>query len=155
VDAARKRGGVKIVWLAWFTDCIALWKHLDESPYLLDDPPVTVGSGSSPTVDSHQISSDPDPDTDDWDEPDSGAVTNNPKGLELRDINWDDINDEVEAAMNESDDDDDTRSNRTGMRSENVSEDENSFVEESSSVVRFVTAKVLFDEFRSQLTLQY
>jgi RNA polymerase II subunit A-like phosphatase len=107
-------------------------------------------------VDSHQISSDPDPDTDDWDEPDSGAVASNPKGLELRDINWDDINDEVEAAMNESDDDDDdTRSNRSGMKSENLSEDESSFVEESSSVVRFVTAKVLFDEFRSQIKLQY
>ncbi|KAH9937385.1 uncharacterized protein B0H18DRAFT_970322 [Fomitopsis serialis] len=40
VDAARRMGTAKIVWLAWFTDSIALWARQDETPYLLDpDPP--------------------------------------------------------------------------------------------------------------------
>jgi RNA polymerase II subunit A C-terminal domain phosphatase len=132
VDAARKRGGIKIVWLAWFTDSVALWHRQDETPYLLDDPPVAVGLNSSPTVDYHQISSDPD--TDDWDEDSDRAVAvGEPQSFELAQINWDDINDEVEAAMNESDDDD-VRSEKSGTRSGNVSEDD--WSEGTGSVVR-------------------
>jgi RNA polymerase II subunit A-like phosphatase len=129
VDTARKRGGIKIVWLAWFTDCIALWRRQDETPYLLDDPPHVVPPSSSPTTDSQQISSDPDPDGDDWDD-DPGEGRDSPS-LEFSEINWDDINDEVEAAMRESDedDDDDIRSDRTGMKSDD---------DETNSVTRFV-----------------
>ena len=46
---------------------------------------------------------------------------------------WDDMNDEVEAAMNESDDDE---SVRTGGKSGNVSEDD--WTDESNSVIRCV-----------------
>jgi len=122
VDTARKRGGIKIVWLAWFTDCIALWRRQDENPYLLDDPPL-AGPSSSPLTDSQQISSDPDPDGDDWDQdPGEGRDA---KSLELDEINWDDINDEVEAAMRESDeDDDDAQSDMSGMKSEDDWTDE-------------------------------
>ncbi|KAI6007141.1 hypothetical protein EDD15DRAFT_2152913 [Pisolithus albus] len=99
VDAARKRGGVKIVWLSWFTDSVALWQRQDETPYLLDAPTPSAAS-LSPNLDPHQISSDPEPDADDWDvEP----VAKNPT-LELDSIDWNDVNAEVEAAMNESDD---------------------------------------------------
>ncbi|KAI6031553.1 hypothetical protein BKA83DRAFT_26767 [Pisolithus microcarpus] len=99
VDAARKRGGVKIVWLSWFTDSVALWQRQDETPYLLDAPTPSAAS-LSPNLDPHQISSDPEPDADDWDvEP----VAKNP-ALELDSIDWNDVNAEVEAAMNESDD---------------------------------------------------
>lgn len=130
VDMARKRGGITIVWLAWFTDSIALWRRQDEKPYLLDDPPFP-GPSLSPTADAQQPSSDIDIDSDDWDQDprdmkETGA-------LELADINWDDINDEVEAAMNESDDEfDDARSDRSGMRSGNVSEEE--FTDGTNSV---------------------
>ncbi|KAF8913223.1 hypothetical protein CPB84DRAFT_529609 [Gymnopilus junonius] len=117
VDMARKRGGIKIVWLAWFTDSIALWSRQDEKPYLLDDPPAPPSSmqsnqnSSSPITESAQLidSSDLDIDSDDWDQ-DTQEVTGGGGGgaassmLELEAINWDDINDEVEAAMNESDD---------------------------------------------------
>ncbi|KAF7338558.1 RNA polymerase II subunit A C-terminal domain phosphatase [Mycena venus] len=48
VDAARKRGGIKIVWLAWFTDCIALWQRQDEGAYLLDDAPIVPASADNP-----------------------------------------------------------------------------------------------------------
>jgi RNA polymerase II subunit A-like phosphatase len=127
VDTARKRGGIKIVWLAWFTDCITLWHHQDETPYLLDDPHL-AGPSSSPTTDSQQISSDPDPDGDDWDQdPGDGKET---AALELGEINWDDINDEVEAAMRESDDDDDTRSDKSGTRSED------DWTDETNSIAR-------------------
>jgi RNA polymerase II subunit A-like phosphatase len=133
VDAARKRGGIQIVWLAWFTDSIALWRHQDETPYLLDDPPAAVGPNSSPTIDYHQISSDPD--TDDWDEEtDHAAIADDPQSFEITHINWNDINDEVEAAMNESDDDDDVGSEKSGTRSENVSEDD--WSEDTGSVIR-------------------
>lgn len=85
IDQARKRGNIKIVWLAWFTDSIARWERQAETPYLMDEPrsssataPDTASSPAPP--DAQQISSDPEPDADDWDvEPgsrkgDSGAV---------------------------------------------------------------------------------
>ena len=63
---------MKIVWLAWFTDSIARWERQDETPYLMDEPrslgataPDTASSPAPPDV--QQISSDPEPDADDWD----------------------------------------------------------------------------------------
>jgi RNA polymerase II subunit A C-terminal domain phosphatase len=133
VDAARRQGGIKIVWLAWFTDSIALWQRLDETAYLIDPvSAVAVGPGSPPS-DPHQISSDPEPDADDWDYERPVPA----KSLELDEVDWDEINDEVEAAMNESDDDDseDVKSEKSGTRSGNVSEDD--WTDESNSVMRF------------------
>ncbi|PPQ79874.1 hypothetical protein CVT25_002930 [Psilocybe cyanescens] len=122
VDMARRRGGIKIVWLAWFTDSIALWRRQDEKPYLLDDPPVVIPN-SSPNTEYHQLSSDLDIDSDDWDQEPSDMKETG--GLQLEAINWDDINDEVEAAMNESDDDDDDNEYYVqGMKSDNASEDD-------------------------------
>ncbi|KIK94105.1 hypothetical protein PAXRUDRAFT_828314 [Paxillus rubicundulus Ve08.2h10] len=127
VDMARKRGGIKIVWLAWFTDSIALWQRQDETPYLLEDPTRNAPS-LSPSLDPHRISSDPEPDADDWDvEPAPSGNTN----FELGAINWDDINDEVEAAMNESDDEDDARSERGSVRSAMTSDDDDDVTEDS------------------------
>ena len=116
---ARKRGGIKIVWLAWFTDCIAQWQRQDEKPYLLDDLPAVapIPSSSSPIHTDHQISSDPDPDEDDWDEEPFEGVKDT-GSLQLSAINWSDINDEVEAAMNESDDEDDNNDDMKSVRSE-------------------------------------
>ncbi|KAF9270753.1 hypothetical protein L218DRAFT_976431 [Marasmius fiardii PR-910] len=154
VEAARKRGNVRVVWLAWFTDSIALWRHQDEIPYLLDDPPGMAGPSSSPTTSLNQISSDPDIDEDeDWElEAGSVGAGSGPGGggvggsasiggggsFSVDQINWDDINDEVEAAMLESDDDEedmiDIKSERSGgIRSGNVSEDE--WSDESNSVI--------------------
>jgi RNA polymerase II subunit A-like phosphatase len=69
---------------------------------------------------------DSDIDEEDWDqEPHDLKETGT---LELGSINWDDINDEVEAAMNESDDEDgdgDAKSERShGIESEHASEEE-------------------------------
>ncbi|KAH9486412.1 RNA polymerase II subunit A C-terminal domain phosphatase [Psilocybe cubensis] len=119
VDMARRRGGIKIVWLAWFTDSIALWRRQDEKPYLLDDPPVVIPA-SSPTTEYHQLSSDLDIDSDDWDQEPPEMKETGPLHLEA--INWDDINDEVEAAMNESDDEYDEY--YAAFKSGNVSEDD-------------------------------
>ncbi len=124
VDTARKRGGIKIVWLAWFTDSIALWRRQDEKPYMLDDPPIPGPSSSSPAADSQLVSSDVDVDSDDWDQdpPEHKATST----LDFGAVNWDEINDEVEAFMNESDEEDegDGRSERSGGRSAAASEDE-------------------------------
>ena len=74
VDAARRYPGIRIVWLNWLTDSLALWHKQDETPYLLHPPPGADGEEgaaaavASPPSDAHQISSDPDPDADDWDE---------------------------------------------------------------------------------------
>ena len=61
VDQARRlqrttNPSIKIVWLAWFNDSLALWGRQDETPYLMDDPslrsatppsgPPTQGQGS-------------------------------------------------------------------------------------------------------------
>ncbi|ESK92148.1 rna polymerase ii ctd phosphatase [Moniliophthora roreri MCA 2997] len=131
VEAARKRPNIKVVWLAWFTDSIALWRHQDETPYLLEDPAVAIAGPSSPTTSPTQISSDPDIDDDeDWDL-EGSAVS----GVDQ--INWDDINDEVEAAMMESDDEDEMASVKSsgGMKSGNVSAEEEEWSDESNSVI--------------------
>ena len=117
VETARKRGGIKIVRVEWFNDCIALWKRQDEELYLFYESSLAGGS-NSPPVSDHQISSDPEPDADDWDvEPvelqakvagEDGEMGEGGGGavgaLHLEEIDWNDINDEVEAAMMESDD---------------------------------------------------
>lgn len=36
VDAARRRGGIFIVWVAWFIDSLAQWERQDETRYLVD-----------------------------------------------------------------------------------------------------------------------
>lgn len=169
IDAARRLGGVKVVWLAWFTDSVALWQRQDERLYLLDpDPQPDAGSGgggdarlASPPSDPQQISSDPEPDADDWDElggtsggraigalgvegPPAGAggkggegeagVGANEEGLALDEVDWDEINNEVEAAMNESDDDGEgeAASVKSGFS------DDESFTDETNSVIRCV-----------------
>ncbi|KZT74927.1 hypothetical protein DAEQUDRAFT_720113 [Daedalea quercina L-15889] len=141
VDAARRMGTVKVVWLAWFTDSIAEWARRDENPYLLDPDPPPHASAASPPSDAHQISSDPEPDADDWDEERVPAPEGGGEGLALNEVNWDEINDEVDAAMNESDDDDDDgASERGGARSGNVSEDEGSWTDESNSIISSTTS---------------
>ncbi|KAF9074970.1 hypothetical protein BDP27DRAFT_1381023 [Rhodocollybia butyracea] len=130
VDMARRRGNIKIVWPTWLTDSIALWQKRPEVTYLLDEPPVAEQSTTPP-----QASSDLDIDDDEWDlesAPTSGGVSlgvNPGSAFHADEINWNDINDEVEAAMMESDDEEDTedvksvKSDRS-IRSGNVSEDE-------------------------------
>ncbi|KAI0363753.1 hypothetical protein BV20DRAFT_1039761 [Pilatotrama ljubarskyi] len=194
VDAARRRGGIKVVWLAWFTDSVALWQRQDETPYLLEpEPRPDVGGGGagegdarvgSPPSDPHQISSDPEPDADDWDElvdsaaaagengtgtgggkgralgalgvegPRAGAGTGGAggegeagvgaggdEGLALDEVDWDEINNEVEAAMNESDDDGDGDGEGDGasVRS-GMSEDDVSWTDESNSIISSTTS---------------
>ncbi|KAI0360995.1 hypothetical protein OH77DRAFT_384561 [Trametes cingulata] len=187
VDAARRRGGIKVVWLAWFTDSVALWQRQDETPYLLEPEPrpevggAGTGDGegegdarlASPPSDPHQISSDPEPDADDWDElvdsaaggedsgkgralgalgvegpragpagaggeGEAGVGAGGDAGLALDEVDWDEINNEVEAAMNESDDDGDGSGDGDGdgasVRS-GMSEDDVSWTDESNSIV--------------------
>ena len=138
MDAARKRGGIKIVWLSWFTDSIALWRRQEEAPYLLDDPSSSVAQPitSSSSQDSSQVSPDPELDNDDWNE-DITVISKTEGGgvvedLDLGDIDWSVVNDEVDAAMNESDDDD-SRSNKSSMKSGNVSDEEESWTDGSQS----------------------
>lgn len=118
----------------------------------MDPEPAHVAGGpASPPSDPHQISSDPEPDADDWDEDarrDSGAATPTKAsagagaadaGLELDGVDWNAINDEVEAAMNESDDDDDDDNDGKSEKSEklgNASEDEGSWTDETNSMIR-------------------
>ncbi|KAI0931282.1 hypothetical protein AcW1_001269 [Taiwanofungus camphoratus] len=149
VDAARRQGGINIVWLSWFTDSIALWRRQDEAPYLMDPEPPAQTSVASPPSDPHQISSDPEPDADDWDEDRAATGDGRDAGgesLALDEVDWDEINNEVEAAMNESDDDGEEdgdqseRSDRSGMKSGNASEDEGSWTDESNSVISSTTS---------------
>lgn len=113
----------------------------------MDPEPPAQTSVASPPSDPHQISSDPEPDADDWDEDRAATGDGRDAGgesLALDEVDWDEINNEVEAAMNESDDDGEEdgdqseRSDRSGMKSGNASEDEGSWTDESNSVIRFV-----------------
>lgn len=111
---------------------MALWQRLDETPYLLDEPAPSAAS-LSPNLDPHQISSDPEPDSDDWDiEPATATPT-----LEFDTIDWNDINEEVEAAMNESDDDDEVKSERDSVKSV-ATDDEDVITDDSRSHIRLV-----------------
>jgi RNA polymerase II subunit A C-terminal domain phosphatase len=144
VDQARRRGGIYIVWLSWFTDSIALWQRQPEEPYLLEGPPSmpsTTTPPDTPTKDP-MISSDLEPDDDEWDtsametsptgadvttpasdDPQTAPPTSRVGELQLDDIDWNEINDEVEAAMNETDDDDededDMKSEASVIQSDN------------------------------------
>lgn len=134
VDAARRRGGIKVVWLSWFTDSVALWKRQDESAYYLDEPKTlpVPGSTSSPTLDPTQVSSDPEPDDDEW-------LDSQPVAF---DVPWDEINDEVDAAMMESDDES-VKASKSG----NVSDAED-MSDDGGSAQRFVMVFLLM---RSEL----
>ncbi|RPD82230.1 hypothetical protein L226DRAFT_556142 [Lentinus tigrinus ALCF2SS1-7] len=152
---ARKMPYIKIVWVQWLNDSIALWQRQDETPYLVEPEPANTTDGggaalASPHSDPHQISSDPEPDADDWDELLESAAagrTIGPLGvqgagggeeLELDEVDWNAINDEVEAAMNESDDgegDGDGASVKSGM-----SEDETSWTDETNSIISSTTS---------------
>ncbi|KAJ7184132.1 hypothetical protein C8R46DRAFT_1062975 [Mycena filopes] len=111
VDAARKRGGIKIVWLAWFTD--------------YDATLPANGTDALPAPAADEAADD-----EEWVEGGDGANHD----LALDAINWNDINDEVDAAMNESDDDEeaeDGRSERSAM-SEDDWQDDGSSVQSNS-----------------------
>ncbi|KAK7023823.1 RNA polymerase II subunit A C-terminal domain phosphatase [Favolaschia claudopus] len=126
VDAARKRGGIKIVWLAWFTDCIALWQRQDETAYLLDDAPTLPASTENP-LSTLPASTDEVADEEEWDATASGEGANGEYSFDA--INWNDINDEVDAAMNESDDEEDggdARSERSAMSEDDWTDDASS-----------------------------
>ncbi|KAI0026888.1 hypothetical protein K488DRAFT_64041 [Vararia minispora EC-137] len=105
VDAARKRRGVKVVWLQWFTESIAKWERQDETPYLIDGPASAPDTAaSSPIMGADQISSDPEPDADDWD---TGVVAEPVASVDLSEVAWDDVNAELEEFLAEGDSDDD------------------------------------------------
>ncbi|KAG7452156.1 uncharacterized protein BT62DRAFT_926376 [Guyanagaster necrorhizus] len=100
VNHGSKRPGVRVVWAQWLTDCIMLWQRVDETPYLMD-----------PGVDRESVLT-------------HGVVVRDKDKhhhdvgveLEMGEINWNDINDEVDAAMNESDDDEDEDVQGEGYR---------------------------------------
>ncbi|THH02377.1 hypothetical protein EW145_g6760 [Phellinidium pouzarii] len=154
VEKARLLEGVFVVWLQWFTDSVARWKRQDEHNYLLDDTQSLsphADAASSPPSDPNAISTDTDPealvgDGDDEESsdhmlnaiPDSESLAAPSEGLaevndvdtdadlDLGGVDWQDVNDEVDAAMMESDsEDDDTQSvGSTSGLSSAVSEDE-------------------------------
>lgn len=121
VDSARKRGGsIKIVWLAWFTDSIAFWARQDEAPYFLDDPTQLTHHNVLPeAAGPPQISLDPDGVEDgEWDDVAAGPKGAAPGRLDFDEIDWNNINDEVDAAMNESDEEEDSEGSGGGLRSD-------------------------------------
>ncbi|TFY82727.1 hypothetical protein EWM64_g1286 [Hericium alpestre] len=134
VDAARKMPGIKVVWLAWFTDSVARWARQDEGPYLMvPEPPAQASSAPSPTLEPQQISSDTEPDADDWDVEGAGAGS---AAEELVDeVDWALMNDEVDAAMNESDSESESRA---GEGRENGSDD--GWTDESNSIISSTTS---------------
>ncbi|EIN13841.1 hypothetical protein PUNSTDRAFT_95201 [Punctularia strigosozonata HHB-11173 SS5] len=142
INTARARG-IPVVSISWFHDSVALWQRLDERPYSFDLRSVAEQNGpasaSSPFVDQ-QSSSDIEPDTDDWDSdvertaPQSAEAAQG-EPLLLDAVAWDDINDEVEAAMMESDDED--IRTEGGVKNADASEDEGS---ESNSTTSSATS---------------
>jgi len=116
-------------------DSTALWQHLDETPYLLDDPPMPVSA--SPIATARKLSGSDFDEDEDWDLESTGAAPGT-GSLELGNIDWKDVNDEVDAAMNESDDEEDEEGSLRGEGNYPMSEDEGS---DSASVARYALHK--------------
>ncbi len=158
VETARARGGIFVVWLAWFSDSIAHWKKQDEKLYLLDDNRAASPSAptvSSPPSDPNAVSTDTDPEemVGDDDEPDLefpripnvDAEMSAEVPLALDEVDWQDVNDEVELAMLESDSDDEENleeaggsgRRKIGSRASSVmSEDDGPLMEDIASTSR-------------------
>ena len=161
VERARQLPGVFVVWIQWFTDSIAQWHRQDESRYLLDEEQAHQDVvASSPPSDPNAVSSDTDPealvgDGDDDDTEDAFDEVQIPNGsqptpvqgehegrnsappegeLNLNEVDWQDVNDEVEAAMAESDSEDETGSVGGSARSSVVSEDD--YMDEDRNIER-------------------
>ncbi|KZV96826.1 hypothetical protein EXIGLDRAFT_704804 [Exidia glandulosa HHB12029] len=117
VDAARRRGDAHIVWVQWFLDSTSVWHAQDVRPYLVDVEADhnyrsrrerKVSSASAPAEETRSTTPPPAEQEDEeaammnggFDEEELGTV----------DVDWDAINAEVEAAMNETDDDGDEAS---------------------------------------------
>jgi len=116
VDAARRRGNIKIVWMSWFTDSIGMWKAQDEDKYLVDgsvstfreaadasQSTTTLNPAPKQAVASQAKPADvlkPPVEADAEDLPGHGAEAE----LETIDVDWADISREVDEAMNETDD---------------------------------------------------
>ncbi|KAI0319033.1 hypothetical protein OF83DRAFT_1241216 [Amylostereum chailletii] len=182
VDAARKRRGVKIVWLAWFTDSIARWERQDEGPYLLEgargsgegagEGEETASASPSPVLETQQISSDPEPDADDWDvdrerggkEGKEGTEGEGGVPVKLDEVSWEDANAELEAFLAEGDSDDEedmddarssAESERLAPSGEKRSEDETSSVGRYRKRLRSITPSAAVpgdDALRSPLS---
>lgn len=142
-----------IVWLSWFTDSIARWRRQEERLYQLDEFSVSNSSAptvSSPPSDPTAISSDTDPegtiDDQDADSLERESKEDIPISAEMTDVNaenfdmggvdWQNVHDEVEAAMMESDSDEE-QSTASGRTSGNVSDEEGSETEETSIVMGY------------------
>lgn len=145
------------MWLQWFQDSVARWKRQDERLYLVDDEPRSTTpqpeSTSSPPSDPNAISTDTEPeelvgdveaeageiDEDELSELSKsqgdasgvpiGVTDLTPEGIDLGDVDWQNVNDEVEAAMMESDsEEDDRRSVASGSGRSSVADEEESDV---------------------------
>ena len=91
VDSARRHGGIHIVWLAWFLDSLALWRRQDEQPYLIDADPVTVTDTLRQTLEVSE---------ENLEEEDDGELITPDADI------WADANAEVDAVLEETDDED-------------------------------------------------
>jgi len=95
VDEARRRGNIHIVRLAWFLDSLALWERQDEAAYLLDADEDGVGMTGAPRA--MHVS------------PVEEELAEEPEQeISLNDADmWADANAEVDAALEETEDEDD------------------------------------------------
>jgi RNA polymerase II subunit A-like phosphatase len=108
-----------------------VWRRQDETSYLLEEPSTGV---PIPSLDSNRIGPEIEPEPEDWGVSRDQEPVRRPS-LELGEIDWNGINDEVDAAMNESDDDED----ESEVKSEgNVSEED----DEANSVIRSVEERM-------------
>ncbi|KAI5124127.1 hypothetical protein M0805_000940 [Coniferiporia weirii] len=149
VEKARSLKGVFVVWVQWFSDSVAQWRRQDERKYLLDETRILsphLDAVSSPPSDPNAISTDTDPEAlvgegDDEEllenllsvgtnselratpgEDSAEVISHDEIILDLDGVDWQDINDEVDAAMMESDSEDgDEETRSVGSASERSS----------------------------------
>lgn len=110
VDAARRKGDAHIVWVQWFLDSTSVWHVQEETPYLVDAEADRKYRGREVSAPLSAAAREPTP-------PDSDEAMNggfDEEELGTVDVDWDAINAEVEAAMNETDDDGDDGESELG-----------------------------------------
>lgn len=103
VDQARRRGGIHVVWVSWLVDSLAHWKRQDETPYIIDaDAPAAESTTPPPPEISLEG---------EIEEPVEELITDDPNM-------WADASAEVDAFLDETDDEDGAGEEDGGWRTD-------------------------------------
>ncbi|KAF2711698.1 hypothetical protein K504DRAFT_428361 [Pleomassaria siparia CBS 279.74] len=96
VKRAARYPHIKIVNVDWMFQCCTRWEHVDETPYLIELDPADRVASPFEDLDDDEIGITGDEDFE--------GIAEIPVGLDMSDVKWDDMGDELDNFLDESDD---------------------------------------------------